>query len=81
MVKQNFGDKILDQGHPQVELLTKMFGRISRKWQSQMAENGRREAIAGIGRSVGLSVGRSGIAVVTMERLADREQPNIDYRS
>ncbi len=42
-----------------------------------MAENDRREAIAGIG----WSVGRSGIAVVTMERLADREQPNIDYRS
>ncbi len=42
-----------------------------------MAENGRCEAIAGIARSVG----RSGIAVVTLERLADCEQPNIDYRS
>ncbi len=42
-----------------------------------MAENSGREAIAGIGRSVS----RSGIAVVTLERLADCEQPNIDYRS
>ncbi len=29
------GDNIFDQGHPEVELLTKVFGRISRKWQSQ----------------------------------------------
>ncbi len=28
-----FCEKFLDQGHPQVELLTKMFGRISRKSQ------------------------------------------------
>ena len=41
-----------------------------------MAENGRREAIAGIG----WSVGQSGGAVVTLERLADCEQSNIDYR-
>ncbi len=74
MVKQIFGEKMLDQGHPQVELLTKMFGRNSRKWLRQYTghASGMREAVAGIGRS--------GSAVVTLPRLADCERPNVDYR-
>ncbi len=69
-----FGEKILDQGHPQVELLTKTFGRNSRKWLRQYTgqASGMREAVAGIGRS--------GFAVVTLPRVAGCEQPNVDYR-
>jgi len=50
-----FGEKIFDQGHTQVELLTKMFGRISRKRQSPYC---RREAVADIDRSATRRSGR-----------------------
>ncbi len=47
-----FGENILDQGHPQVELLTKMFGRISRKIVSQYS------LLLEIARSVGRALFR-----------------------
>ena len=57
-----FGENILDQGHPQVELLTKMFGRNSRKWLRQYIRQLAAEKVLqiSVGRSVGLRCGDSG---------------------
>ena len=56
------------------------------KCSEEFRENGRVEwqimsILQAIGRCRYRSVVRSGIAVVTLQRLADCEQPNIDYRS
>ncbi len=45
---------------------------VGKKFAKISKSNGTREAVAGIGRS--------GFAVVTLPRLADCEQPNVDYR-
>ncbi len=70
--------------HGQTKFLVNKFcTRDTPKWSYRLkcSEEFRENGHTAGAKPLQVSIGRAGVVVVTLKRLADCEQPNIDYRS